>query len=94
MSQSTIKSERAERTTASTGDCLPVSLVLNITSGKYALDIRYCRTGDRDDITIRVRVDLTADQARCGFMSNSVEETVDGEVGNLTGLGILGAEAV
>ena len=94
LSQHTITPRGGIRTTASTGDCLPVPLILNITSGEYTLDIRECRTGDRDDITIRVRVDLTADQACCGFMSNSIEESVDGEVGNLTSLGVLGSKGV
>jgi len=84
----------AKRTTTSTGNCLPVPLVLNITGGKYALDIGQCRTGDRYNVTIRVRVDLTADQTCCGFMSNGVEKTVDGEVRYLTSLDILGAEGV
>lgn len=71
------------------GDSLPVLLVLDVTSGEDTVDRSLGGAGNSLDVSIFVKLELRLDESSGGLMADSVEETVDREVSDLTSLGVL-----
>lgn len=71
------------------GDSLPVLLVLDVTSGEDTVDRSLGGTGNSLDVSIFVKLELRLDESSGGLVADSVEETVDREVSDLTSLGVL-----
>ena len=86
--------ERSHAATARRGNSLTIPLILDITSSKYTFYARLSRSGDSDDVAIRVGLELTTDEGGRRLVSDGVEETVDGEVLLLTSEDVLDAEVV
>jgi len=67
-------------TTSSTRDRLPVPLVLHIAGSKHTPYARLCRSGDGQDVSIGIDLELVAHDGSGGLVTDSVEETGYGEV--------------
>lgn len=64
-------------------DRLTVDLVLHITCGKHTTDVRLRCPGYRLDVTVRIALELSANEFRGGLVANRIEQAVDGQVPDL-----------
>lgn len=81
-------------TTSSARDRLSVLLVLHITGGVHPPHARLCRSGDSQDVSININLELIAHDGSGRFVTDSVEETGDGKVFLFTVQHVLDAEVV
>lgn len=70
-------------------DSLPVLLVLDVTGGEDTVDRSLGGAGNSLDVPIAVKLNLRLDEGSGGLVADGIEETVDGEVSDLTSLGVL-----
>lgn len=86
--------ERGHTTGSSRSDRLSVFLILNIASSENTLNGRLGRSGDSNDVTIRVSEELVSDERGSGLVTDGVEETVNGEVGDFVRLDVLNLQVL
>jgi len=81
-------------TTSSTRDGLPVPLILHVAGSEHSSDASLCRSGDGQDVSIGIDLNLVAHDGGSGFMTDSIEETRDGKVFLFTAQHVLDAQVV
>ena len=86
--------QRSHTATTSRSNGLTVALVLDVASCEHTLDTCLGSTRDSDNVTIRICLELATDKGGGGFVTDSIEETIDGEVLLLTSDDVLYAEVV
>lgn len=84
--------ERRHTSGPGTRNRLPVFFILHVSRSENTLDARLRRSGDRSDVSVLVRLDLPLDEVGRGFVTDGVEETVDGEVAGFVGLEVSDGE--
>jgi len=67
---------------------------LDVASNEHSPDTRLCRSGDSQGVSVGINLELVAHDDGSGFVTDSVEETGEGEVFPLTAYHALDAEVV
>lgn len=86
--------QRGHATTARRGDSLAIPFVLNITCREDAFYACLGGAGDGDNVAIRVRLELAANEGSRGLVADSVEETCNGKIFLFASDHVLNAEVV